>query len=78
MYQGVYNLKNPNVKKYRRTDLQTSSEVDGMSQYLPLSVDSQVHKMISEATSAENLVQLLRWRDALGLRMDPRVLCSLT
>ena len=55
--QGVYNLKNPNLKKYRRTDLQTS-EVDGMSQYLPLSVDGQVHKMISEATSRENLVQL--------------------
>eukprot|EP00977_Amphora_coffeiformis_P015047 scaffold4341_cov161-Amphora_coffeaeformis.AAC.1 len=56
--QGVYNLKNPNFKKFRRTDLQTSSEIDGMSQYLPLSVDGQVHKMISEATSRENLVQL--------------------
>jgi len=56
--QGVYNLKNPNFKKFRRTDLQTSSEIDGMSQYLPLSIDGQVHKMISEATSRENLVQL--------------------
>lgn len=57
--QGIYNLKNPNFKRLRRTDLRTNAEMDGgMSQLLALSVEGQVHKMISEATSSENLVQL--------------------
>lgn len=56
--QGIYNLKNPNLKRIRRTDQQTSNDIDGMAHMLPLSVEGQVHKMISEATSNENLVQL--------------------
>lgn len=72
--QGIYNLRNPNLKKIRiRTEhghhqQQTSisggggisggGDVDGVSHMLPLSVEGQVHKMISEATSNENLVQL--------------------
>ena len=56
--QGVYNLKNPNHKRVRRTDLRNTSEMDVMANMLPLTVDGQVHKMISEATSSENLVQL--------------------
>lgn len=57
--QGVYNLKNPNHKRVRRTDLRSApSEMDVMANMLPLTVDGQVHKMISEATSSENLVQL--------------------
>ena len=56
--QGIYNLKNPNLKRVKRTDLKNNSEMDGMSNMLALTVDGQVHKMISEATSCENLVQL--------------------
>lgn len=55
--KGVYNLKNPNLKKVRRTDVR-SSDIEVMSQTLPLSVEGQVHKLISEATSTQNLLQL--------------------
>lgn len=54
---GIYNLRNPNLKKIRRTDGIMTVE-DEMSHLVPLSVEGQVHKMIAEATSCENLVQL--------------------
>lgn len=56
--QGVYNLRNPNMKKIRRTDLRSNEDVDAMAHLLPLPVEGQVHRMIAEATSHENLVQL--------------------
>jgi serine/threonine-protein kinase ATR len=56
--RGIYNLRNPNFKKYRRTDGLSIDQDDEMTHMLPLSVEGQVHKMIAEATSHENLVQL--------------------
>lgn len=56
--KGVYNLRNPNSKKVKRTDGWSMDQDDEMMQMLPLSVEGQVHKMITEATSSENLVQL--------------------
>ena len=54
--RGVYNLKNPNFKKIPRTD--GYAAIDHDSHILPLSVEGQVNRMINEATSNENLVQL--------------------
>jgi serine/threonine-protein kinase ATR len=62
--RGIYNLRNPNHKKIRRADgmgaaaVTDDQEHDEMTQLMPLSVPGQVHKMIAEATSSENLVQL--------------------
>ena len=56
--RGVYNLTNPNLKKVNRLNKQAGTSCDQTSMYIPLSVDGQVHKMISEATNSENLVQL--------------------
>jgi serine/threonine-protein kinase ATR len=63
--RGIYNLHNPNHKKIRRADgtgatasVTDDQEHDEMTQLMPLSVPGQVHKMIAEATSSENLVQL--------------------
>jgi serine/threonine-protein kinase ATR len=57
--KGIYNLRNPNHQKIRRTDgLSMDQQDDEQSHLLPLSVEGQVHKMIAEATSVENLVQL--------------------
>jgi len=56
--QGIYNLGNPNMKKIKRTDGYSVNQEDETSNILPLSVEGQVRKMISEATSSENLVQL--------------------
>jgi serine/threonine-protein kinase ATR len=56
--QGIYNLRNPNSKKYRRTDRISMDQDDELIHLLPLSVEGQVNKMIAEATSHENLVQL--------------------
>jgi serine/threonine-protein kinase ATR len=56
--RGIYNLRNPNFKKYRRTDGWSMDQDDELTHLLPLSVEAQVHKMISEAMSYENLVQL--------------------
>jgi serine/threonine-protein kinase ATR len=59
--KGIYNLRNPNLKKIRRSDLRGAealSQDDDLTHLVPLSVDGQVHKMISEARSNENLVQL--------------------
>ncbi len=56
--KGMYNLKNPNYRKIRRVDGHTNDEDDEMARLIPLSVEGQVHKMITEATSHENLVQL--------------------
>lgn len=56
--QGVYNLRNPNHKKIRRTDGIVDQQDDELSHLLPLSVEGQTAKMIAEATSSENLVQL--------------------
>ena len=55
--RGIYNLKNPNYRKIRRVDSHSVDE-DDLSHILPMSVEGQVHKMISEASSPENLVQL--------------------
>lgn len=54
--KGIYNLRVPPAKRVRRTD--GVSQDDDMSHLLPLSVEGQVHKMITEATSSENLVQI--------------------
>lgn len=56
--RGIYNLRNSNSKKIRRTDRLESQQDDDLSHPIPLSVEGQVHKMIAEATSNENLVQL--------------------
>ena len=56
--RGMYNLRNPNFKKIKRVDVPSMNEDDEMARLLPLSVEGQVHKMISEATSHENLVQI--------------------
>lgn len=53
--RGIYNLRNPNHRKVPRTDI-TNDELSHHA--LPLSVEGQVQKMIAEATSGENLVQL--------------------
>jgi serine/threonine-protein kinase ATR len=57
--KGMYNLRNPNYKKIKRTDGQAPlADDDDMANIIPLSVEGQVHKMINEACSHENLVQL--------------------
>jgi len=56
--KGVYNLRNPNYRKIKRTDGYSLTEDDEMTHIIPLSVEGQVHKMITEACSHENLVQL--------------------
>jgi len=57
--KGIYNLRNPNLRKIRRTDgIADQHEDDDLAHLLPLSVEGQVHKMIAEATKSENLVQL--------------------
>ena len=54
---GIYNVKNnPNRKKLLRKDLEGPDE--SITSMTPLSVEGQVHKMIAEATSNENLIQL--------------------
>ena len=42
--KGVYNLRNPNLKKYRRTDGYSIDQEDEMAHILPLSVEGQVQK----------------------------------
>ena len=57
--RGIYNLRNPNIKKYLRRDKYSATQTEeSLTQLLPLSVEGQVHKMIAEATSSENIVQL--------------------
>lgn len=58
--KGMYNLKNPNYRKIPRVSHADgrSIEDDEVARLLPLSVEGQVHKMITEASSHENLVQL--------------------
>jgi serine/threonine-protein kinase ATR len=56
--RGIYRLRNNNMKKIRRTDRLETQQDDELSHPIPLSVEGQVHKMIGEATSNENLVQL--------------------
>ena len=56
--RGIYNLKNPNYKKIKRQDRQTHIADDEMASMMPLSLEGQVQKMIAEATSHENLVQI--------------------
>tara|TARA_B110000305_G_C19354332_1_gene595933 strand:- start:520 stop:1137 length:618 start_codon:yes stop_codon:yes gene_type:complete len=55
--RGVYNLQNPNYKKITRTDGVTISREDEIALTLPLGVEGQCNKMITEATKSENLVQ---------------------
>jgi len=54
---AVYNLKNPNKKKVKRQDGYSNNE-DDHANSTQLSVEGQVQKMIMEATSHENLVQV--------------------
>jgi len=54
----MYNLQNPNYKKIARVDRESDDDDDEMARMLPLSVEGQVHKMITEASSHENLVQI--------------------
>lgn len=56
--RGLYNLRNPNFRKIPRTDGFQVDPDDEMTHILPLSVEGQVHRMISEATSHENHIQL--------------------
>jgi serine/threonine-protein kinase ATR len=59
--KGMYNLGNPNHKKVRQDKREgdySFDQDDEMARLLPLSVEGQVHKMITEASSHENLVQL--------------------
>jgi len=56
--RGIYNLRNPNLKKYSRTDFLSSEDDDELTHLVPMSVEGQVNKMITEATAPENLVQL--------------------
>ena len=53
--RGIYNLRNPNLVS--RSDGYSVDE-DEMSHIIPLSIEGQVHRMISEATNKDNLVQL--------------------
>lgn len=56
--RGIYNVRNPNFKKVRRTDSNNEQDDEELTQVMPLSVEGQVHKLIAEATNSENLVQL--------------------
>jgi serine/threonine-protein kinase ATR len=64
--KGIYNIRNPNLRKIRRTDLNNNSNNDNnndeqmnlVHHSLPLSVEGQVQKLIAEATKSENLVQI--------------------
>ena len=55
--RGVYNLVNPNYKKIPRKDTAAQNEGDGHG-FLPMGVEGQAHKLILEATSTVNLVQM--------------------
>jgi serine/threonine-protein kinase ATR len=62
--QGIYNLQNPNLKRLGNLIGRSGVGADGIAgsdddlqHMVPLTVEGQVHKMISEATSSENLVQ---------------------
>lgn len=54
---GMYNLTNPNYKKVTRRD-GGPQEQDDSANNIALSVEGQVQRMIAEATSHENLVQV--------------------
>jgi serine/threonine-protein kinase ATR len=56
--KGVFHVRNPNMTKIKRTDGYAVDAEDEMTNILPLSVEGQVHRMIGEATSTENHVQL--------------------
>jgi len=56
--RGIYNLRNPNHSKIRRTDGFEIQQDEELGNLVPLSVEGQVHKLIAEATSHENLTQL--------------------
>ena len=56
--KGIYNLRNPNFSRIERKDDVVSHEDHDLTHMIPLSVEGQVHKLIAEATSSENLVQM--------------------
>jgi serine/threonine-protein kinase ATR len=56
--RGIYNLRNPNLSRILRKDGIKYQSDEELRNELPLSVEGQVHKLIAEATSHENLVQL--------------------
>lgn len=55
---GFYNLYNPNYKRIRRSDQPTHDQQQDEIQVIPFSVQGQVEKLITEAKSSTNLVQL--------------------
>lgn len=56
--RGVYNLKNPNTRKIRRTDGGAVDGEDENAALLPLGVEGQAEVLLKQATSRENLVQM--------------------
>ena len=57
--RGIYNLRNKNLKAGKQLlDSHTDQEDEELTQVMALSVEGQVHKLIAEASSSENLVQL--------------------
>lgn len=56
---GCWNLQNPNHRRVRRTDGSLCDPYQhDATHYVRLSVEGQAHKLIAEATSAENQVQM--------------------
>ena len=55
--RGIYNFRNPNLRRYRRKDV-SGEDDDEVGNFIPLSVEGQVNRLIKEATRHENLVQL--------------------
>jgi serine/threonine-protein kinase ATR len=58
--RGVYNLVNPNLSKISRTDGHVTHQEDDDGKILPLGVEGQCAKLITEATKSENLAQMVR------------------
>lgn len=55
---GFYNLHNPNYRKIARSDTPHNDPQQEEVQIIPYSVQGQVEKLIREASSSTNLVQL--------------------
>lgn len=57
--RGIFNLANPNLTKVKRTDVIVKGErgEEADDKMLPLGVEGQCNRLISEATRPENLVR---------------------
>ena len=55
---GQYNLVNPNPAKLKKSKIAQTQDLVDTNHFTKLSVEGQVQKMIMEATSHENLVQV--------------------